>query len=389
MDKINHIIYGVNEIETLIFGIISGISGVLTVVSFCSNKNDNKREIRRTKKEKWGKIKIGRWFFLIFIISIISAVCELYSQGLAEVPDVIDDTYDVACIKLGERDLKYTWNPSPENLVITEQYPKAGTIVARGTKVKLEWKLVGSDYEIIENFHNNLKELGVSFFTFKIFCKEDAIRVYDTDKEEVDIYMGNNIEKPVVETLILCNEDEHIYYYDYEIVGNSIVFHEIPEGYSYSLEIKLKGYQKSKKVYILNYSGTYDGMWGTAEYFVPENEEARFNTRPFILVDEEGIALKEVEYGFSYDNENEILYNIYITDENGDTGNIVFQVADKQALYVCIRDPYKLGNNASYSCQIEVNPIVFNTVSDYPVIKVYRDGHCEVIPVAEFMGWDD
>ena len=360
---INEFLYSFNGGIATIVEIISLISGIIGVIAFLIDKENNK------------VIKL-----ITIIISLIVFVISLYASKLVRVPDVTNIFYENACNVLAERGLRYNLEYDEGNLVVINQNPKANEVVTEGSCIQLELRELTEDEKRRKIFYEKYAEKAFLELELSLYKKE--LEFFDGT---CSTYYGDKILFSKDMEIYLYVEDENVTLRDYEILDdNRILFKNIPSGLEYSIYCKSGKYDSYANTIKASSSMAVDNRMKMDIHLVENDAEVLFPNR-IRIVDSNNNFMEDVICYVGYENSQGIIWSDGgVTDSAGYMGVSIF-MADDASIWVEVKDPYR--NGIDYKCEVPIRVPKIGEAVDSSIIKVYKDGRCEVMYTSEFFFW--
>lgn len=351
-------VYSLGGIGTAAVTVVAFVADIIGIVE-CFRNNEKHKKIL--------------WAF-VACITLVATVGLLACRDLAEVPNVVEYNYEDATYKLTSCNLKYN-HVIDKNAYVVKQSPVAGTIVKADTIVNLEVKHIGENEEAKETWENSLNtkygDYSLNFY---------QVLAYLTDDTNIVKCFGTDITDPDIEYIYLIASDSGAEYHEYTLENGVATFRHIPQGITFKLFAKLKGYDLVEgEDVILSAEKLKDNCF--KERFGLKKENADYGiASSFRVVDEKGKFLPEVDNIIKWDF-SDIGDGIYRTDSNGVFEYTIWLLKNVKA-QVTIMDPLK--NGKEYSAEISLRKAISGKTLDSDIIIVNADGSCQVKKESEY-----
>lgn len=221
------ILYKNNSFIRLGLCILCLAEAIIAIVALTSNKQE------RTKKN----IALT----IVAIITFLFSGLLVWSDNLAQVPNLFEDTLEISRIRIENANLE-VGSISGKGAVVIEQSIPMGTIIPKGTKIDLTTGDYRSSNTAIKEFEDSVGT-GRRDFIGQFYRSEIELL---SDNLDVQGCFGTKIDNINIRELYLANEEYKVCYMNYELDGGMIIFRDIPSSVEYKLVVHADGYKDAE-----------------------------------------------------------------------------------------------------------------------------------------------
>lgn len=159
LEKIFSFLLSLDEATSTMITIVSVVSGIIAIVGQIWTRSQQKN---------------GSWVWgCIIVISMLVIVGTITRKNLAEIPDVVNYTYEDAQGVLSSNGFKYNLEVD-KGLYVVAQKPVAGIVAPKGTKVELVTASIGSNPILVDGYTNGLKvgNIEITYKQMEVFLEK-------------------------------------------------------------------------------------------------------------------------------------------------------------------------------------------------------------------------